>query len=112
MFRRTLALFALITFAPAVALADDVGPAGHITELHVNQTSADGYLAFHGRVFIADKKSENEYRWGGTSCGQRVLSEHQVALLSRALESGLRVQPRTKIGQGSVVCLVGFSLMP
>ena len=94
MFTRTLALLGLLVALPSTALAaDDVGAVGYVTELQVNQTSAETYLQFHGRAFLGGgaKQAAVEYRWGGTSCGTRVLSEHQVSLLMRAFESGLRV---------------------
>ena len=78
MFRRALAIVALITAIPSVALADFLGSPGYILRLQVVQPSADTYLAYHGRVFVGNNV---EYRWGGTSCGTRTLSDASVSLL-------------------------------
>jgi hypothetical protein len=114
MIRRSLALVALLAAVPTAALAADaVGAAGYVTELQVNQTSSDAYLQYHGRAFIGDKKDGTaEYRWGGTSCGSKVLTDGQVGYLMQAMNTGLRVEPLYQAGQGSAVCLVGFSIIP
>ena len=110
--RSTLPLIACLIAVPlTAAAAESVGEEGNVIELEVNQNTADKYLQYHGRVVIGDKQSVSEYRWGGTSCGSRILSEHQVSLLARALETGLSVQPRHQPGQGSAQCLVGFTLV-
>lgn len=100
----------------SLAFAEDTqGTSGIVTELEVNTTSADTYLQFHGRVVIASGKTLNsptEYRWGGTSCGTRVLPDAMLGMLQRALESGAPVVPRYQIGQGSAKCLVGFKFAP
>jgi len=112
MFRRALTAFALVTALPAVALADETGGTGYVKALQVNQTSSLTYLQFHGRVFVGDNKDSTEYRWGGTSCGTRTQTEASVAMLMRALDGGLRIQPHYQIGQGQMLCLVGFTTLP
>jgi hypothetical protein len=112
MLRRSLALLALfIAFPSAVLAADATGSAGAVAELEVNSSSADIYLQYNGRVVIAGGKASVEYRWGGTSCGTRVLSESMVAMLQRVQDSGAAIQPRFQIGQGDVKCLVGFNIL-
>jgi hypothetical protein len=113
MIRRTLALLALSVALPSMALAaDDVGSAGSILELEVNSPSADTYLIHHGRMLVGNSKNATEYRWGGNACGSRTLSEHMVNQLARALDGGLKVQPRYQMGQGLLRCVVGFTLIP
>jgi hypothetical protein len=97
---------------PAIARAEDEGPKGTVTSLEANTTSADLYLQQHGRVVILTGKSSAEYRWGGTSCGSRTLSDAMVAMLQRSLESGTPVIPRWQDGQGSAKCIVGITLAP
>jgi hypothetical protein len=98
------------SLASGVARADfDTGPAPLI-QLEVNTTSADTYLQYHGRAFtrVGDGAYE-EYRWGGTSCGSRTLSEEQVAVLQRALDNtNVKVAFRYQDGQGASQCVVGF----
>jgi hypothetical protein len=108
---RTFALVAALLALPSTVLADvldEVGDAGRIQALHINHVYADTYLQFHGRVFIG--KNADEYRWGGTSCGTKVLPDNMVSLLEGALDSGLTVEPLWKPGSGSAKCLVGFNI--
>ncbi|MBL8624999.1 MAG: hypothetical protein JNK64_27060 [Myxococcales bacterium] len=101
--------FALL--APiSMAHADSLGAAGRIIELEVNNSNADTYLQYHGRVVITAVDRESEYRWGGTACSNRTLTESQVTMLQRAIESGMAITPRYLPGQGSNKCLVGYVL--
>ena len=110
---KTIAVLASLAIS-SVALADDAqGLGGTVTQLEVNTTSADTYLQYHGRIVVVGGKNlinKDEYRWGGTSCGSRVLPESMVELLQRALESGTPILPRYQMGQGDLKCLVGFKL--
>jgi len=101
------------TLAPSQALAESVGTAGYVSELEVNESTADAYLQYHGRVVISTSgkgATSTEYRWGGTSCGTKVLGEDKVSLLQRAMEGGMQVTPRYQEGQGGAKCLVGFRI--
>jgi hypothetical protein len=102
---RILALAAAVAAIPATAhAADQIGAAGYIDTMEVNTASADAYLQFHGRLFVAvNKQSTTEYRWGGTSCGTKTLTEHQVMVLTHALDNGLKIVPRWQNGQGRAV---------
>jgi hypothetical protein len=111
--RRGIGLLILSTLiTTGVARADDTNSVGSLVGLDVNTSSADTYLQYHGRLFV--KNADNtiaEYRWGGTSCGSRVLTEDQIAMLQRALTSKkMTIEPRTQDGQAIIKCLVGFSL--
>jgi len=111
-FRFALALaVAASTLAPAAALAETVATSGYVSELEVNESTADAYLQYHGRVVISTSgkgATSTEYRWGGTSCGTKVLADDKVMLLQRAMEGGMQVTPRYQDGQGGAKCLVGF----
>ncbi len=81
--------------------------------LEVNTQSADTFLQYHGKALtkIATGVYE-EYRWGGTSCGTRVLNDDQIAMLQRALDNpNVKVAFRYLDGQGISKCVVGFSLV-
>jgi hypothetical protein len=100
----------------SLALAEDtVGGGGSMTELEVNTPSADIYLAYHGRIVVTAVSGKNntstEYRWGGASCGSRVLSDAMDALLQRAHETSTPIIPRYQLGQGAAKCIVGFKLL-
>jgi hypothetical protein len=105
-------LLTLILSAGA-ATADDIGEVGSIVSLDVFTTPADTYLQYHGRMFV--KRSDgvlDEYRWGGTSCGSRTLTEGQWAALQSALNhKKMTITPTSQDGQGPSKCLVGFSLV-
>lgn len=114
--RRTIGLITLLSalaFCAGTANADDSNLAGSIIALDDNTTSADIYLQYHGRIFVKNSDGVlDEYRWGGTSCGSRTLAEAETAALQRALNTkNMRIVPRSQDGQGSAVCLVGFTLV-
>jgi hypothetical protein len=111
------ALSVVVTLAvPSIASAEALAAKGTISSLETNTPSADAYLQYHGRMFVVTGSkgatSTAEYRWGGTSCGTRTLTEGQVAMLQRALESGTPITPRIQDGQGDVKCIVGFTIAP
>ena len=95
----------------SAARADDTNPVGALVGLDVNTTSADTYLEYHGRMFVKnDGGTLDEYRWGGVSCGSRLLTEDQITMLQRALTSKkMTIETRTQAGQGDAKCLVGFT---
>lgn len=81
-------------------VGEDVGAIGSVAAVDVNDDSGDLYLQYHGRIFV--RKSDgtlDEYRFGGTSCGTRVLNEQQIAMLQRALDNKrARIVPRSQDG--------------
>jgi hypothetical protein len=107
------ALLSALALAATVS-ADDLGGLGTIAGLQVNNSSADTYLQFHGRVYVKNGNGGlDEYRWGGTSCGSRILTDAEVEALHRGLDNkSMRIEPVTQPGQGQTVCLVGFTLVP
>ena len=109
MSRLLAAALALTLAVPALA-NDSLGSAGTVDFVDVNAPTGTTYLQYHGRVFVTSPAGAAEYRWGGSSCSNKSLSDANVALLVRALESGLLVTPRFQAGQGSNRCLVGFTL--
>ena len=95
------------------ASADTFGEVGTVAAVQINTSEADTYLQFHGKLSVrnADKLID-EYRWGGTSCGSRLLTEAEVAALQRALDNKkARIQPIYQDGQGQTLCLVGFNIV-
>jgi len=111
----TLALFAALPLALAspVEATESVGALGPIVVVARNSTSADLYLQFHGRMVVGDSiGGYAEYRWGGTSCGTRTLTEFQVGELLAAMNNPrMLIQPIWQDGQGSTQCLVGYSFV-
>jgi hypothetical protein len=106
----TIIAIALVS-APTPALAaDEVGKTGAATNLELLTPSADTYLQYHGRVVVASGTSSDEYRWGGVSCGTRILSDELVRQLVHAVNAGGSITPRFQLGQGDARCLVGFTV--
>jgi hypothetical protein len=107
-----LTLLSVLVIATATR-ADDVGLVGSIAGLDRNTPSADLYLQYHGRLFVLNSGGTlDEYRWGGTSCGSRVLSDAEFAALQAAHNNKkMTIQPRSQDGQGDANCLVGFMLV-
>jgi hypothetical protein len=108
----SLFLLAVAVIVPATAFADESGTAGSVDSVEINTPSADAYLQYHGRVIVrTGKTTKIEYRWGGTSCGSRVVPTDMVEVLVQAARNdNLVVTPRFQIGQGDVKCLVGFNV--
>jgi len=107
-------IVAILVFWANSAVADEVGAVGTVVGLEINDDSADTYLTHHGRMFVMNAdKTLTEYRWGGSACGTRVLSDTEVASLHRALDGKqMRIQPRYQLGQADIFCVVGFTLAP
>lgn len=97
--------------APAIASADESAAQGIAWDLQVVTPSADTYLQYHGRLLVMVGATAEEYRWGGTSCGSRTMSEDNVRMLAEAVSKGLLLTPRFQTGQGAAKCLVGFSVI-
>ena len=108
----SLPVLALALAIPVTALAaDEKGAEGKVKSVEVNAPSSDGYLQFHGRVFVSGGKTTTEYRWGGTACGSRTLSPEMVNLLVDSVRAeDVRIVPNFQDGQGSAKCLVGFTI--
>lgn len=120
--RRPLAAFASLFLIPLLGMAvpstalaaDETGTAGSVSVVEINTPSADAYLQYHGRLTLQNGKAKfTEYRWGGTSCGTRILSTEMVEVLVEASRNNaIVVTPRFQVGQGDAKCLVGFSVTP
>ncbi len=104
----TAALLAL----PVTALAaDSTGTRGAVDSVEVFSPSASTFLKYHGRIFVLSGSKKQEYRWGGTSCGNKTIDTQMVDLLYRAMSSSkIEITPSYKSGQGKTRCLVGFKL--
>ena len=102
-------LFGFAAFFTGPALADTEGPSGEIASVTLLTPSADNYVQYHGRMFVLEADDTlTEYRWGGTSCGSKVLSESQVArLMDLSTAPYMRITPVWENGAGSTICLVG-----
>lgn len=116
--RRLLQVLTVIWIAglwAAPAAAQDIaGTRGIPLSLQINTAPSDVYLQYHGRLFVRNEANAvDEYRWGGTSCGSRVLTEPQMAALQGAINNKLiRISPLYQDGQGMTRCLVSFQLTP
>lgn len=111
---RTLTLALLTLTATSAAFAQDAeGKPGVATMVQVNTQHATTYIQYRGRVQLTSgngsQATVQEYRWGGTSCGSKLLTDAQLALLQQAHIHGLTVAPLWKPGQGTTRCLVGFA---
>jgi hypothetical protein len=107
-----VALFAIaLTSTPAPALAaDEVGKTGAATSIELLTPSADTYLQYHGRLVVMVGTTQEEYRWGGTSCGSRTISDDTLRSLVVAVREAGTITPRFQLGQGTARCLVGFTV--
>jgi len=110
----TAALALILSPGTATAGADLTGTLGSVAALELYTNSADAFLAYHGRLFVVDAdKNLVEYRWGGTSCGSRVLTDAHFEALHRALDNKkMMIEPTYQLGQADQKCVVGFHLVP
>jgi len=108
----TFVMLPLIFGSPAQA-AENVGALGPIVLVARNTDSADLYLLYNGRMVVGDAiGGYAEYRWGGTSCGSRTLTEAQTSDLLAAMNNPrVLIEPLWQAGQGIVQCLVGYSFV-
>jgi hypothetical protein len=103
-----------VSSAGTAAAQDLVGETGTVVGVTITTPSSDTSLQYHGQVFVqkADK-SVVEYRWGGSSCGSRILTDAEEGALHRALDSKvMRIRTLYQDGQGNAQCVVGFTLVP
>lgn len=108
----SLAALALFTLPTTALAADASGVAGTVAAVEINHSTADTYLQYHGRIIVDSGNSKlTEYRWGGTSCSNKIVPVELVALLWEAFfrRDATTITPRYQSGQGTNKCLVGFS---
>ncbi len=116
--RRPLSLAILLAASslPTLASADSSGSTGYVTSLTINTKSSDTYGSYRGSVVLREGTEPaspvREYRWGGTICAGRDLTDADVQLLTEALRgrADTQVIPRYKMGQAGSRCLVSFTL--
>lgn len=107
-------VLAVAMTVPSVAYADTDGTAGTVASVTVNESGSDDYSTVRGELVINEGQANRTYKWGGTVCSGRNVSETNVALLFEALRARDSVQlvPSYKSGIGGARCLVGFKLEP
>ena len=94
-----------------VAQGDETGPAGTVLSVEIRTTSSDFFVQAHGMLVVQQSIDDMsvEYRWGGTSCGSKILTESQLSyLMDLAAAPYMMIEPIYKDGQGQTICLVGF----
>ncbi|NVB40397.1 hypothetical protein G6O69_21335 [Pseudenhygromyxa sp. WMMC2535] len=97
--------------SPLPAAADSQGETGTIDSVEVYSPSSDDYAKYHGRLFVTGARGQAEYRWGGTTCGSKTITDAMATQLVVALDAeNTQIVPRFKSGQGGKRCLVGFQL--
>lgn len=108
-----LALIGALAVAATPRLAGAATTAtSTISQMTVLAKDHPNYKRFHGAIWLEYDKARNNYRWGGSQCGEG-LSDIQVSMLFAAFRSkhSLSVEyevRRTK--RRSVRCLTGFTL--
>jgi hypothetical protein len=105
---RFLTCCCALLLCAGVARGDDIGAVGTLVALQSNTTSADTFLQYNGRIFVKNENGTlDEYRWGGTSCGNRLITDEQLAMLQRALnQKTMTIEPLFQNGQGLSLRLV------
>jgi len=114
-FALALSTFVLLplAFTGSARAADNVGALGPLVVVARNSDSADLYLLYNGRIIVGDAiGGYAEYRWGGTSCGTKTLTEAQTSDLLAAMNNPrVLIEPLWQAGQGLSQCLVGYSFV-
>lgn len=91
---RVTAAVAVATAVLAVrggAARADTSPTSTLSQLTVIESGDRNYKSFHGAVWLEQDKATTNYRWGGTQCAGKDLSDSTVQLLFAALRSGDQV---------------------
>ena len=83
-----------------------------IHSLRVLERTNDEYAKMHGEleVYPVSKNKTYTYRWGGSSCPGRNMTDTNVMLLAEGLTHKMKIQIEMKLGQGGSKCIVGFRL--
>jgi len=110
----TIALSVTVLLS-ASALADSPGAAGKVVSITINGSKSDDYKSFHGSLEILPPGKNTrplDYKWGGTKCPGKDLTDHEVDILVDAFyhRKTTQVVPHSKNGQANTRCLVGFEL--
>lgn len=108
-----------LAFAAACALGLAISDASAattatstISQLTVLAKSHPKHKFFHGALWLEYDKARNNYRWGGSQCGEG-LSDIQISMLFAAFrgKQSLSIEYEIKRGeQRSYRCLTGFTL--
>lgn len=105
---KTGVIVGLLALAAPV-FADTVGLTGAIVGLREVNSNSDRYALLRGSIWIEESPGQlQEYRWGGSACPGKDLTEDEVANLARNLDRNVRIIPIFKNGQGGSRCLVEF----
>ena len=94
-----------------VAWADETAPIGVVFSVEILTPSADVYIQYHGRLVVKQSidEMEVEYRWGGTSCGSKILTDSMLAYLTDLSSTPyMLVEATHSLGAGQTKCLVGI----
>ncbi|HVV88108.1 MAG TPA: hypothetical protein VHE35_33940 [Kofleriaceae bacterium] len=74
--------------APASA---DPSPTSPVAQLLVVESGHKDYKSFHGAVWLQEDKATTNYRWGGSQCAGKDVSDSTIQLLFAAFRSGDQV---------------------
>ncbi|MEM8934921.1 MAG: hypothetical protein AAGC77_00765 [Pseudomonadota bacterium] len=87
------------------------GALGLIESLRILETTNDDYSKMHGALVVKYYNDEEQlFRWGGSYCPGRNLTDANKQVLATAFASGMKIRVETKNGQGGAQCIVGFEL--
>lgn len=102
------AILAAVVGTTSVAYADAFGATGPVTQVMLNESSADNYTSMRGYIIVDEGGVMQKYQWGGVACSGRLLSPENVALLVATMRRN--ITPSYKTGAGLARCIVGFRI--
>lgn len=112
--RPVLCLAAALFAIPSTSFADSNGAVGTVASLTVYESSSDSYAMYNGVLSVREKSTgtTRSYKWGGSICPSKTVSDSSLALLFDALRSkeNVEIVPSYKLGNGNERCLTGFRL--
>jgi hypothetical protein len=103
------AILAAVMGTTSVAYADYLGTPGMVTQVKLNEATADDYSVQLGYIMVDEGGVLRKYQWGGAACSGRLLSAANVALLVGTMRSNF-ITPSYKTGAGQARCIVGFQI--
>lgn len=96
-------------FAVSPAAADNAGETGKLVGIQINQSSSDVYPTYRGQFSVVADKVIQDYRWSGSFCSGKSLTEHEIDVLHRSIGNPrLRITPYWKNGLVGSRCVVSF----
>lgn len=110
---KTLALVAFAALAAPAVAAADTSNTSSIAQITVLEPGDKNYKNFHGTAWLEIDKASYNYRWGGSHCGGKDISENSIQLLFASFRSEYAVTLEYSVNEvkgKQYRCITGFTV--